>query len=95
MEMIKLPSGTEVPKVLYVATMQTLRSLCEKKVMVFCDLVMMCRDQSYEAFGDNAIDLKKVNVLESNGRPHKSIRQIVEAVVKGNGLNMHIKPLGV
>ncbi len=61
--------------------------------MVFYDLVMMCRDRDYEAFGDNGKDLKALGLIEGNGRPHSSIVHIVNAVVKGDGLDMHIEPL--
>lgn len=93
MEMVTLPNGIKEAKFLVAGTILTLQTLLKEKVMVFYDLVMMCRDRDYEAFGDNDDELKKWGLLEGNGRPHSSIINIVNAVVKGDELDMRIEPL--
>jgi len=93
METIKLPNGIEEAKPLYMVTMVVLKNLAKEQPTAFYDLVMMCRDKDYKAWGNNGDILKDLRLLEANGRPHDSIENIVNAVVKGDGLEMSIEPL--
>ena len=61
-----------------------------KSPMAAWDLARMCVDPGYEPFGNNAQVLKDVKLLEPNGKPHDSVRNIVVSMVEGTGLDMKL-----
>jgi hypothetical protein len=52
------------------------------------DLVMRCRDGSYQFFGDNEEKLKAIGLVERDGNVHSSVRNIVLSAAKGDGMDM-------
>lgn len=95
MDMVTLPNGTDEARVLVAGITLSLTSMLGETPLVFYDLVMMCRDRNYEAFGDNIKVIKLAGMLDiATGRPHDSVVNVVDAIVKGEELDMRIVPLG-
>jgi len=91
MQSVTLSNGAIEAKPLVAVTIVSLRNLCSNNPIAFYDLVMMCRDSSYQV-GDLSLErLQSTGFIESTGKLHESIVNIVTAVVKGDGLDMHIE----
>ena len=90
MEEVTLKNGSREAKSLVAITMTFLRSLMNDDPIVFYDFVMRCRDFNYQMFVPTEDKLKNLSLLEHNGKPHNSIKNIVVSAVSSNGLSMKI-----
>lgn len=88
METIRLKNGTEEVESLVVVTMLSLEHLMDERPLALYDLVMMCRDSSYEPFGDNGDHLKDLRLIDQDGSVHSSVRNIILSATDGNGMDM-------
>ena len=77
---------------LVTATMLSLALLLAKQPIHFYELVMKCRDENHQIFG-NLIEpeLKKLMLLQADGIPHRAIKEIVLSAVVGEGLEMTLQ----
>ena len=90
MKEVKLKNGATEAEVLVVVTLTSISSLMELNPMVFYDLVMKCRDNSYKFFGNNIDVLLKRSLVQRDGNIHNSIKNIVLSAVEGEGLELNI-----
>lgn len=91
MQMTKLKNGSEEPTPLVATTMMTLESLMSglPGALMASDLVQICRDDpSYRKFGSNEAELQKLALLQGDGKPHQSVRNIVLSAFTGEGLGL-------
>ena len=88
MRTVWLKNGTEEVKMMIVFTMDLLRSLLHDNPIAMYELVMVCRDSKHIPFGNTSEELQKLLLLQPDGRPHNSIRNIVLSAVMGDGLDM-------
>lgn len=75
---------------LVVVTRMSLQRILEDRPTAFYDVVTMCRDKKYEAFGANRPYLESSGLIDLYGRPHKAICEVVEKYVEGDGLEMRL-----
>lgn len=59
--------------------------------MAFHDLVMLCRDRTYQVWDNVLDDLKAFSLVRTDGTVHESIRNIVLSSVTGEGLDMQLQ----
>ncbi len=94
MKTVKLKNNTEEAAPLVTTTMMSLNQLWESGIpgiLMLSDLVQICRnDKKYQKFGDNEEELKKRALLQADGRPHDSIRNIVLCAFTGEGLELNL-----
>lgn len=93
MQMAKLKNGSEEAFVLVTTTMMALESLMNgfPGVLMASDLVQICRaDPTYSKFGDHEEKLQQLALLQSDGKPHESIRNIVLSAFTGEGLGLKL-----
>lgn len=88
---VKLKNGSfEVFSLVNMIRNGVLPRLMREDPMAFYDLVMKCRDDSYEFFSEkikeSLVDLELIQSV--GGKPHASIRNIVICSVVGEGLEM-------
>lgn len=97
METVQLKNGTTELRALVNITIFTLRSLIKESPLALYELVELCKDRDHEVFSDVlGDDLKARSLIQSDGRVHGSIRNIVLSAVTGDGLSMELgSPLGV
>lgn len=92
MQMIKLKNGTEEAAPLVMVTNALLKNLWNSGIgglTTVSDLVQICRrDPKYSKFGENEEVLKQLKLLQPDGQPHNSIRNIVLSSFTGEGLNL-------
>ena len=88
MKEVTLKNGSTEVDVLVVATTLSLQSLMEDNPIAFYELVMLCRDRTHQLFGSVGGVLRDRNLIEQNGQPHGSIRNIVLSAVEGDMLDM-------
>ena len=92
MEQVKLKNNTEEPAQLVAVTMTSLKHIWNSGIpgiLMLSDLVQICRDdKKYRKFGNNEDELKKCALLQANGRPHDSVRNIVLSAFTGEGLDL-------
>jgi enolase len=92
---VKLKNGAEEAEPLVKVVMLSLSSLFEADRMdyafAFYELVMKARDPKHEIFSNvHKNVLKDLALVQSNGRMHDSIRNIVLSAVEGEGLAMKL-----
>ena len=68
--------------------MMSIRNLMETNPIAFYELVMICRDSNHAPFGNTGDILRNFNLLNTEGKVHSSIRNIVISAVTGEGLEM-------
>jgi hypothetical protein len=91
METVILKNGAEEAKPLVVMTMISLEKIMKERHLALYDLVMRCRDRTYQFFSDNEEYLKSLNLVDRDGSIHGSIRNIVLSAAEGDGLDMVIR----
>lgn len=91
METVELRNGAVEATPLVTVAMMSLRHLMNEKPLALYDLVMVCRDSSYEWFGDNLQESQNLSLVQPDGKVHESIRNIVLAAVTGDGLDMRLE----
>ena|SRR3989344_1004550 len=85
---IVLKNGAEEVEPLVRALMMSLRQLMREHPIVFYELVHLCRDRNHRLFVDAREVLDSFTLLERNGFPHDSVRNVVLSAVEGEGLDM-------
>lgn len=88
MEMMKLKNGTEEAKPVVAITQMSIREVWQDNPLAIYDLHSKCQDPDYEFFGDNGEILKRLNLVQSDGRIHQSIKNVVLSMVEGEGMDM-------
>lgn len=92
MEEVLLKNGTKEAKVLVDVVMLSVRNLLNSGISgitALYDLVQICRNNpNYQKFGNNEETLKKLSLLQDDGKPHSSVRNIILSSVSGDGINM-------
>jgi hypothetical protein len=59
-------------------------------ILALYDLNEVCKGKNYTPFGDNLKKLQDLSLLQPDGKPHESIRNVVLSAVQGEGLDMHL-----
>lgn len=94
METIVLKNGateaTTLVATVVATVMVSLESLMKSKPMAVYELNELCKDRNHKIFGNLGSDLIELALLQSDGQPHGSIKNIVLSAVEGEGLNMSI-----
>ena len=90
MQEVKLKNGGVEMDILTQGVLLALKNLITDNSVAFYDLVMKCRDDQYEPFGNSSAILKHVSLMESGGTIHSSIKNIVLSAVDGDEGEMHI-----
>lgn len=94
MDMLKLKNGSEEFPALVKVTMMSVEHLLESHPVAFFELVSLCRDRDHELFGNTAVKLQGLGLVDPGGKVHGSIRNIVLSAVEGEDLEMRlISPL--
>ena len=88
MKVVRLRNGSEEAAPLVTVTMMSLEHLVKERPLAFYDLVMKCRDRSYQFFGDNGEHLQDLALVGDGESIHNSIRNIVLSAVRGDGMDM-------
>ena len=88
MEMVTLKNGTTEAASLIATVMMSLEALMNSKPMAVYELNELCKDSTHKVFGSLGADLTELALLEANGQPHGSIKNIVLSAVSGEGLEM-------
>ena len=93
-KLVKLKNGSEEPENVVRATMISLEYLWRSGIpgmtQVY-DLVQICRQSpDYKSFGSNEDTLKELCLLQDDGRPHQSVRNITLSAIEGEGLDMKL-----
>lgn len=90
--MVKLKNGSKAPEELVevvTTSIKYLRQSGMNGLTTVSDLVRICRrDPKYRKFGKNEDTLKELTLLQDNGQPHESVRNIVVSSFTGDGLNL-------
>ncbi len=90
--MAKLKNGSEEHDAAVTVTMISLKHLWNSGfsgITVISDLHQICKnDPTYRAFGDNEKTLKGLALLQEDGKPHDTVRNIVLSAISGEGLEM-------
>lgn len=90
---VKLKNGSEEMDFLVAATMMALKRLLNSgipELLQFYDLVMVCKDRTYSITSNNSNELQSAGLLESNGLPHESIKNIVLSAVTGTEMDFQL-----
>ena len=87
-EIFQLKNGAEELKVFVAATMLVLGRLADEEPVAALDLVMKCRDSSYQFFGDSEETLQARKLVEKHGTIHLPIRNVVLSAFEGDGFDM-------
>jgi len=87
METVILKNGAEEVKSLVSVTMLALKDL---GAIELYELVQVCRNRDHQMWGGTANVLKAFGLLETDGQPHDSIRNIVLSAANGDGLDMRL-----
>lgn len=96
MDMLKLKNGSEEFPALVKVTWMSMMDLLESHPIALVELVSLCRDRDHELFGNTAVELQGLALVDPGGSVHRSIRNIVLSAVEGEGLEMRlISPLEV
>lgn len=89
MKPVKLRNGGEEADVLVAATMASVRGLLRSNPVAFYELVMKARDARHRFWSDSIRrDLADLGLVDSEGRVHRSVANVVVSAVTGDGLAM-------
>lgn len=91
LEALKLKNGSEEAKPLVIVVMVSLNTLLDKGfpgMLTAYDLVQICQGRDYKPSGNNLQMLKDLQLLQPDGQPHSSVRNIILSAVEGEGLGM-------
>lgn len=88
MKTVVLKNGATEATALVATVMVALSSLMERKPMAVYELNELCKDRNHKIFGDLGTDLTELALLEGDGQPHGSIKNIVLSAISGEGLEM-------
>lgn len=91
MNEVTLKDGSVVPEPAVASIYVAIRSLMETDPLAFYELVMLSRDSSHQIFSDvQRTALRSRSLIESDGRPHQLISEIVRNSVEGDLLDMRL-----
>jgi hypothetical protein len=91
MTTVRLRNGSDEADGLVRVTMISLRDLAETNPIAFFEMVMICRNRVHRLFGNVGDLLKGRNLIEHDGQPHNSVRNVVLSAVVGDGLDMTLR----
>lgn len=84
-EHVTLRTGAEIALSLAIEVMKTLEMLVLTDYKSFRELAMVCRDASHGLAEQHLRTLQQLGMLQSSGRPHEAVRQVVLAAVRDEG----------
>jgi len=91
MNVVTLKTGKEEVEALVTVTRMTLSLMLElSESILFYEAVMIAKDHNHDPWGDSKDKLKVYGLLESDGRMHDSVRNIILASVEGEWLDMRL-----
>lgn len=90
MKEIVLKNGTRELEPAVKVIMFAIRELLKRQPLVFYDLAMRCRDRNYKMWDASESDLKNLSLLQFDGQPPGTTRNIILSAVEGDGADMHI-----
>lgn len=93
MDTVKLKNGIEEAEPLVQITMLSLQGMFDdvRGVTLFYDLVMRCRDRGSKMWDTQLEELQKRGLLQPDGQPHDSIKNIVLSAAVGSGSDMRLQ----
>lgn len=86
LETVTLKNGAKEALGIVTTTSIIIEELFNNDFLVAYDLVMVCRDATYKA--DTVKELTTLALLDSRGRPHSTIKNIVLSGAVGEGIHM-------
>ena len=92
MEQLTLRNGSTEPAPIVQATMMALRGMMNDilGITALYDLHQICLGKNYKPSDRQLEYLKSRALLQTDGRPHDSIRNVVLSAIDGEGLDMKI-----
>jgi len=82
MRTVRLKNGAEEAKPLVGVTMMSLQKLEQTNPIAFYELVMKCKDDGHELFGNTGDVLQSLALIQDKrGQVHNSIKNIVLSAV--------------
>ena len=90
-KLVTLENGTKEAESLITIVMMSLYKLSEEKPLSVYELVMKCKDNDHQFFGDTTKDLRDLALVQSDDSVHCSIRNIVLSAAEGEELDMVLK----
>lgn len=90
MDTIILKNGTEEVKSIVTATMMTLENLVEIHPIAAYELNEICKNPGHKLFGNAEDILNKFGLMDSNGKIHSSIKNVVLSAFEGKELEIHL-----
>lgn len=87
---VRLRNGSEEAEPAVVAIMVSLRQLMNDNPIALFELVEVSKNASHKPFGNTGEVLKRLSLMEPDGRIHDTIRNIVLSAAEGEGLNLHL-----
>ncbi len=91
MKTVVLKNGATESLALVNVTRMSINQLLSSKPMAFYELVEVCRDKNHKIFGTLGDDLIGLALLQNDGQPHGSIKNIVLSAVTGEGMDMTLE----
>jgi hypothetical protein len=89
--LMTLRNGSEAAESAVRVIMISLDELLAKEPIAFYELAAVCRDPQHVIFGNCAGKLRERGLLESSGKPHGLVRDVVLSAVAGEGGDMHLQ----
>lgn len=87
-DILKLKNGAEEAASLVKVTMMSVKRLMESNPIALIELALLCRDRDHELFGNTAVELQSLGLVDPGGSVHGSIRNVILSAVEGEGLKM-------
>ena len=91
LDMVTLHDSSKAARAMVAIVMESLELLLKEHPIPFYELAMISRDRSHVLFGNSEEKLKALYLLEGDGQPHGSVRDIVRNAVSGEGVNMYLR----
>jgi hypothetical protein len=94
MEMLVLKNGSSEPKVSVVSTMMSVKGLWEQGISGMChvvELVERCHDPRACIDPSSEEALKGLALLQPDGRPHDTVKNVVLSAASGKGFEMTLE----
>lgn len=95
MKAVKLRNGAEEADILVKSVMLSIENLWQEGlggVLAVYDLREICRGNGTKVSKGNMDTLKRLNLVEPDGRVHQSIRNVVESALKGESFETKLVP---
>ena len=85
---VVLKNGAEEAQPVVTVAMMSLNRLIQDNPIAFYEMVQVCRDPNHQPFGNTALILKDLSLMEESGQVHDSLRNIVLSATEGDGLDL-------